>query len=132
MSAERLEALDTTELPEFLAAKLECTLAMGFAHCVLVLGHWDYPRHQAHMFPGYKLVLSACRYGNAVTAPAASDLVVKVQGSEQNQGVCIFDATDETIVQYSVHKAGENMQLALMHLAKHTQPYGLNTASEHA
>ena len=84
------------------------------------------------IFSGYMLALTACRYGNAVMVPAACDLVVKVPGSQPNQGVCIFDATDETIVQFSVQEAGETMHLAVMRLAKHTQPHGLNIVSQHA
>ena len=78
------------------------------------------------------LALFACRYNNAVMVPAASHLVVKVPGSQPNQGVCIFDATDETLVQFSVQEAGNTMHLSIMCLAKHVQPHGLNIASEHA
>lgn len=53
--------------------------------------------------------------------PAASDLVVKVPGSQHNQGVCVFDTTDETIVQFSVLEAGENLHFTVMHLAKQIQ-----------
>lgn len=75
--------------------------------------------------------LSACRYGNAVMQPAASNLVVKVPGSQRHHGVCIFDTPDETIVQYSVQEAGKNMRLAVMPPTKHIQPYCIATPSEH-
>lgn len=79
------------------------------------------------------LAVFAHRYGNAVMVPAASNLVVKVPGSQHNQGVCVFDTTDETIVQYSVQEAGELLvHVAVMRLTKCTQLYGLNIASEHA
>lgn len=116
------KAWDSTELSECLVAKLNYTLATGLPHCMLALEHWSHPRHQAYMCPGYMLALSACRYGNTVTQPAASDLVVKVPGSQRNHGFCIFDTPDETIVQYSVQEAGENMRLAVMCVTKRLQP----------
>ena len=53
------------------------------------------------------LTLFACRYGNPVTAPAASNLLVKVPGPQRDQGNCIFDTEDETTVHFTAQEAGE-------------------------
>ena len=60
------------------------------------------------LFPHcFGLTSFVCRYGNSVSQPAATDLVVKVPGALHDQGSCVFDTVEETIVQFTPQEAGE-------------------------
>lgn len=53
-----------------------------------------------------------------MTQPAARDLLVKVPGGLHDQGSCIFDTVDETIVQFTPRQAGEYTFAQIMHVGQ--------------